>query len=227
MGVRQRRRGRGVPRRPGRAGAQLPAAAADPVRDGAARGASRSGSATRSRSGRRPRSRTCCGSRCRRSSASREQNVRVIAPDVGGGFGSKLQVTAEEVLAVLIGRRLGKPVKWTESRSEGNMTVHHGRDQWQRIKIAADSRRPHPRPVRRPAGRHGRLPDAGHARRAAARRLHVPGHLQDGRVLVPCTGVFTTKMPTDAYRGAGRPEATFAIERIMDELAARARHRAA
>ena len=67
-----------------------------------------------------------------------EQNIRVIAPDVGGGFGSKLQVTAEEVLAVLIARKLGRPVKWTESRSEGNMTVHHGRDQWQRIKIAAD-----------------------------------------------------------------------------------------
>ena len=67
-----------------------------------------------------------------------EQDVRVIAPDVGGGFGSKLQVTAEEVLAVLIGRRVGKPVKWTESRSEGNLTVHHGRDQWQRIRIAAD-----------------------------------------------------------------------------------------
>src|SRR6202035_2100287 len=64
-----------------------------------------------------------------------EQNIRVIAPDVGGGCGSKLQVTAEEVLAVLIARRLGRPVKWTESRSEGNMTVHHGRDQWQRIKI--------------------------------------------------------------------------------------------
>ncbi|MBV9204046.1 MAG: xanthine dehydrogenase family protein molybdopterin-binding subunit, partial [Actinobacteria bacterium] len=52
-----------------------------------------------------------------------EQHVRVIAPDVGGGFGSKLQVTAEEVLAVLIARKLGRPVKWTESRSEGNMTV--------------------------------------------------------------------------------------------------------
>src|SRR5215470_12160706 len=62
-----------------------------------------------------------------------EQNIRVIAPDVGGGFGSKLQVTAEEVLAVLVARRLGRPVKWTESRSEGNLTVHHGRDQWQRI----------------------------------------------------------------------------------------------
>src|SRR5262249_13114209 len=67
-----------------------------------------------------------------------EQNVRVIAPDVGGGFGSKLQVTSAEVLAALVRRRIGKPVKWTESRTEGNLTVHHGRDQWQYIKIAAD-----------------------------------------------------------------------------------------
>ncbi|HXZ65417.1 MAG TPA: xanthine dehydrogenase family protein molybdopterin-binding subunit, partial [Streptosporangiaceae bacterium] len=149
-----------------------------------------------------------------------EQNVRVIAPDVGGGFGSKLQVTAEEVLAVLIGRRVGKPVKWTESRTEGNLTVHHGRDQWQRIRIAAD--------------RDGRirgldvnlLADMG-----AYLMLVTPGIPLLGAFMYNaiykmdayafrCTGVFTTKMPTDAYRGAGRPEATYAIERIMDELAA-------
>jgi aerobic carbon-monoxide dehydrogenase large subunit len=148
-----------------------------------------------------------------------EQNVRVIAPDVGGGFGSKLQVTAEEVLAVLVGRRVGKPVKWTESRSEGNLTVHHGRDQWQRIRIAAD--------------RDGRirgldvdlLADMG-----AYLMLVTPGIPLLGAFMYNaiykmdaysfrCTGVFTTKMPTDAYRGAGRPEATYAIERIMDELA--------
>ena len=68
-----------------------------------------------------------------------EQQIRVIAPDVGGGFGSKLQVTAEEVLALLLARKLGRPVKWTESRSEGNVAVHHGRDQIQRIRIAAES----------------------------------------------------------------------------------------
>jgi carbon-monoxide dehydrogenase large subunit len=149
-----------------------------------------------------------------------EQNLRVIAPDVGGGFGSKLQVTAEEELALLIARKLGKPVKWTESRSEGNMTVHHGRDQWQRIRIAAD--------------RDGRirglnvdlLADMG-----AYLMLVTPGVPLLGAFMFPaiykmdaysfrCTGVFSTKMPTDAYRGAGRPEATFAIERIMDELAA-------
>jgi carbon-monoxide dehydrogenase large subunit len=149
-----------------------------------------------------------------------EQNIRVIAPDVGGGFGSKLQVTAEEVLAVLVARRIGRPVKWTESRSEGNMTVHHGRDQWQRIKVAAD--------------RDGRirglsvdlLADMG-----AYLMLVTPGVPLLGAFMYNgiykmdaysfrCTGVFTTKMPTDAYRGAGRPEATFAIERIMDDLAA-------
>ena len=149
-----------------------------------------------------------------------EQNIRVIAPDVGGGFGSKLQVTAEEVLAVLIARKLGRPVKWTESRSEGNMTVHHGRDQWQRLRLAADS--------------DGKirgfdvdlLADMG-----AYLMLVTPGVPMLGAFMFPaiykmdayrfrCVGVFTTKMPTDAYRGAGRPEATFAIERMMDELAA-------
>ncbi len=149
-----------------------------------------------------------------------EQNIRVIAPDVGGGFGSKLQVTAEEVLAVLIARKLGLPVKWTELRSEGNMTVHHGRDQWQRLRLAAD--------------RDGRirgfdvdlLADMG-----AYLMLVTPGVPILGAFMFPaiykmdayrfrCVGVFTTKMPTDAYRGAGRPEATFAIERMVDELAA-------
>jgi carbon-monoxide dehydrogenase large subunit len=149
-----------------------------------------------------------------------EQNIRVIAPDVGGGFGSKLQVTAEEVLAVLVSRRLGKPVKWTESRSEGNMTVHHGRDQWQRISVAADS-----------DGRLRGLKVDLLADMGAYLMLVTPGVPLLGAFMFPaiykmdaysflCTGVFTTKMPTDAYRGAGRPEATFAIERIMDELAA-------
>ncbi len=149
-----------------------------------------------------------------------EQDLRVIAPDVGGGFGSKLQVTAEEELALLITRKLGRPVKWTESRSEGNMTVHHGRDQWQRIRIAADS-----------DGRIRGLSVDLLADMGAYLMLVTPGVPLLGAFMYPaiykmdaysfrCTGVFTTKMPTDAYRGAGRPEATFAIERIMDELAA-------
>jgi carbon-monoxide dehydrogenase large subunit len=149
-----------------------------------------------------------------------EQNIRVIAPDVGGGFGSKLQVTAEEVIALLVTRKLGRPVKWTESRSEGNLTIHHGRDQWQRIRVAADS------DGRLRAMAVDLLADMG-----AYLMLVTPGVPLLGAFMFPaiykmdaysfrCTGVFTTKMPTDAYRGAGRPEATFATERIMDELAA-------
>jgi len=149
-----------------------------------------------------------------------EHNIRVIAPDVGGGFGSKLQVTAEEVLALLLARRLGRPVKWTESRSEGNVAVHHGRDQIQRIRIAADA-----------DGRLRGLDVDLLADMGAYLMLVTPGVPLLGAFMFnaiykmdayrfACTGVFTTKTPTDAYRGAGRPEATYAIEHIMDDLAA-------
>src|SRR5580658_9548464 len=149
-----------------------------------------------------------------------EQNLRVVAPDVGGVFGSKLHVTAEEFLAVLITRKIGRPVKWTESRSEGNLAVHHGRDQLQRIKVAAD--------------RDGRLRGLSVdllADMGAYLMLVTPGVPLLGAFMYPaiykmdalafkCTGVFTTKVPTDAYRGAGRPEATYAVEHIIDDLAA-------
>jgi carbon-monoxide dehydrogenase large subunit len=149
-----------------------------------------------------------------------EQNLRVIAPDVGGGFGSKLQVTAEEVLALLLARKLGRPVKWTESRSEGNVAVHHGRDQIQRIRVAASA-----------DGQLRGLDVDLLADMGAYLMLVTPGIPLLGAFMYNaiykmdayrfnCTGVFTTKTPTDAYRGAGRPEATFAIERIMDDLAA-------
>ncbi|MDF2707375.1 MAG: molybdopterin-dependent oxidoreductase [Nonomuraea muscovyensis] len=149
-----------------------------------------------------------------------EHRLRVIAPDVGGGFGSKLQVTAEEVLCLLLTRRLGVPVKWTESRSEGNLTVHHGRDQIQHLTLAAEA-----------DGRIRGLRVELLADMGAYLMLVTPGVPMLGASMFNgiykmdayefgCTGVFTTKMPTDAYRGAGRPEATFAIERIIDELAA-------
>ncbi|TFE43313.1 xanthine dehydrogenase family protein molybdopterin-binding subunit [Streptomyces sp. ICN441] len=149
-----------------------------------------------------------------------EQKLRVIAPDVGGGFGSKLQVYGEEAVALAVARALGRPVKWTESRSEGYLATHHGRGQIQDVRIAAT--------------REGKLlglkvdllADMG-----AYLMLITPGTPLLGAFMYPaiykmdsyafsCTGVFTTRTPTDAYRGAGRPEATFAIERIMDELAA-------
>ncbi len=149
-----------------------------------------------------------------------EHKLRVVAPDVGGGFGSKLQVYAEEVVCLLLARRLGRPVKWTESRSEGNMAVHHGRDQIQRLSLAAD------RDGRIRGLKVDLLADMG-----AYLMLVTPGIPLLGAFMFNaiykmdaysfrCTGVFTTKTPTDAYRGAGRPEATFGIERMMDELAA-------
>ncbi|SDO00498.1 xanthine dehydrogenase family protein molybdopterin-binding subunit [Geodermatophilus sp. DSM 45219] len=148
-----------------------------------------------------------------------EHKLRIIAPDVGGGFGGKLQVNPEEVIALLLARRLGKPVKWTETRSESLMTAHHGRDQIQYIDVAAD-REGHVKGLRVRL-----LADMG-----AYLRLITPGVPALGAFMFPaiykfpayrfeCDGVFTNKVPTDAYRGAGRPEATFAIERIMDELA--------
>ncbi|RBY81601.1 xanthine dehydrogenase family protein molybdopterin-binding subunit [Geodermatophilus sp. TF02-6] len=148
-----------------------------------------------------------------------EHKLRVVAPDVGGGFGGKLQVNPEEVLALLVARRLGKPVKWTETRSESLMSAHHGRDQIQYVDVAADR----DGTVRGLKVR--LLADMG-----AYLRLITPGVPALGAFMFPgiykfpayrfeCDGVFTNKTPTDAYRGAGRPEATFAIERIMDELA--------
>jgi carbon-monoxide dehydrogenase large subunit len=148
-----------------------------------------------------------------------EHKLRVIAPDVGGGFGGKLQVTPEEVLSLLIARRLGKPVKWAETRSESLMSGHHGRDQIQYIDVAAD------REGNVKGLRCRILADMG-----AYLRLITPGvpilgaFMFAGIYKFPsyrfeCQGVFTNKTPTDAYRGAGRPEATFAVERIMDELA--------
>jgi carbon-monoxide dehydrogenase large subunit len=148
-----------------------------------------------------------------------EHKVRVIAPDVGGGFGGKLQVTPEEVITALVARKLGKPAKYTESRSESLMSAHHGRDQIQDITITA-----------RRDGTVTGLDVHLYADMGAYLRLVSPGVPVLGAFMFNsiykfdayrfvCEGVFTNKTPTDAYRGAGRPEATFAIERIMDELA--------
>ena len=149
-----------------------------------------------------------------------ENNLRIIAPDVGGGFGGKLQIYREEILVTQIARKLGRPVKWTESRSEDMVATHHGRDQIQDIEIAATK-----------DGTLLGLKVDLIANMGAYLQIITPGTPLLGMFMYPaiykmdaydfqCTGVFTSTTPTDAYRGAGRPEATYAIERIMDELAA-------
>jgi carbon-monoxide dehydrogenase large subunit len=148
-----------------------------------------------------------------------EQKIRVIAPAVGGGFGSKLDVYAEELIAVALSRRLGVPTRWNEDRSENAVATIQGRGQIQDIELAADA------DGKVSAVRVKLLADMG-----AYLQLVTPGipllggFLYHGVYDIPnysfeCTGVFTTKTPTDAYRGAGRPEATYAIERAMDSLA--------
>ena len=148
-----------------------------------------------------------------------ETKLRVVAPAVGGGFGSKLNVYAEEVLCVALARRFKKPVRWTEERTENAQATIQGRGQIQDIELAADA------DGRVTAVRVNLVADMG-----AYMQLVTPGipllgaFLYHGVYDVPaysftCRSVFTTMTPTDAYRGAGRPEATYAIERAMDTLA--------
>jgi carbon-monoxide dehydrogenase large subunit len=147
-----------------------------------------------------------------------ESKLRVVAPRVGGGFGAKLQVYAEEALTLLLAKKTGRPIKWVEERSENYLATHHGRDQIQQIELAADA--------------DGTI--KGYrikilANMGAYLQIITPGTPLLGAFVYcgcyggeaysfECTGVFTNTTPTDAYRGAGRPEATYAIERAMDAL---------
>ncbi|MGH3032376.1 MAG: xanthine dehydrogenase family protein molybdopterin-binding subunit, partial [Gaiellaceae bacterium] len=148
-----------------------------------------------------------------------ESKLRVIAPDVGGGFGSKLNVYAEEALALALARRVGRPVKWIEERSEAYLSTIHGRDHWQEIELAADEDgKIRGVRVRLTVGLGGylQLVTAGTPILGA----WVYGGAYDVEAYdFECVGVFTTATPTDAYRGAGRPEATYAVERAVDALA--------
>jgi aerobic carbon-monoxide dehydrogenase large subunit len=149
-----------------------------------------------------------------------EHQLRVVAPDVGGGFGSKLNVYAEEALVLALSRRLGRPVKWTETRTENYQATIHGRDQLQDLEIAAtrDGRiLGYRADVKNDLGAYLQLVTTGTPMLGA---FMFPGIYKMDAHALTITGVFTTKTPTDAYRGAGRPEATYAIERLVDDLAA-------
>jgi carbon-monoxide dehydrogenase large subunit len=148
-----------------------------------------------------------------------EAKLRVVAPDVGGGFGSKLNVYAEEALALALARRLERPVKWIETRSENYLATIHGRDVVQEIELAADEDgRVTAVRVRLTAAMGGYLQLVTPGIPLLGAWLYA-GAYGIGAYSFECTGVFTHTTPTDAYRGAGRPEATYAIERAMDALA--------
>jgi carbon-monoxide dehydrogenase large subunit len=148
-----------------------------------------------------------------------EDRIRVIAPDVGGGFGSKLNVYGEETLMAVCARKVRRPVKWIESRSENLAATTHGRAQIDHVKVG----------VKRDGtltGIHAKIiQDCG-----AQFQLLTPfiplftGFVMSGcyrfdAVQTDIVGVFTNTTPTDAVRGAGRPEATHILEVMMDQVA--------
>jgi carbon-monoxide dehydrogenase large subunit len=148
-----------------------------------------------------------------------ENRLRIVAPEVGGGFGSKLNLYAEEALCCHLARRLNAPVKWIESRRENAMSTIHGRDQVSYYEVAVKN------DGRLVAIRSRTISDLG-----SYLQLLTPAiPTLTGLMLTGCykfdgmrfdvTGVYTHKMATDAYRGAGRPEATYSIERLADLVA--------
>ncbi|MFN2596476.1 MAG: xanthine dehydrogenase family protein molybdopterin-binding subunit, partial [Pyrinomonadaceae bacterium] len=148
-----------------------------------------------------------------------ENRLRVITPEVGGGFGSKLNVYAEEALLGWIAMQLAKPVKWIESRRENVAATIHGRGQVGEIEIGCQD------DGTLTGLRYNVVADLG-----AYHQLLTPaiptltGLMLSGCYKIPAiqinvTGVFTNKMATDAYRGAGRPEATYVVERALDLVA--------
>lgn len=149
-----------------------------------------------------------------------ESKIRVIAPDVGGGFGGKLQTTPEEWITMVLARRLGKPVKYTETRSESLMAAHHGRDQWQKLTLSAE------KDGTVTGFKVDLLADMGSHVSLVGCGVPVLGAFMFNAIYkfpayrFAVQTVLTNKTWTDAYRGAGRPEATYAVERMMDELAA-------
>jgi len=145
--------------------------------------------------------------------------VHVIVEDVGGGFGSKGGSMAEEIAVAEAARRLGRPVKWIEERSENCAVTWHGRGQLQEVELAAQ------RDGTVLAIRSRILADmGGHLEVYSAFIPLITPDLQTGCYRIPVSqssvvGVYTNTAPTGPYRGAGRPEAAFLIERMMDRLA--------
>ncbi len=149
-----------------------------------------------------------------------EHKVRVIAPDVGGGFGSKIPVYADEALACWAAMKLDRPVRWTESRSENYITTIHGRDHVEYVEMAA-TRDGQVTAIRGTvyAGLGAYHSTAGPGIPTILHGLMYCGAYTIPHARADVYGVFTNTTPVDAYRGAGRPEATFLVERLMDKMA--------
>jgi carbon-monoxide dehydrogenase large subunit len=148
-----------------------------------------------------------------------ENRIRAIAPEVGGGFGAKLNVYAEEAVVSWVAMQLARPIKYIETRSESFQAMIHGRDQIDYLEIAAKRDGTvvglRAKIVANLGAYHQLLTPVI----PTLTLLMAPGAYRIPAVGGEVIGVFTNTMSTDAYRGAGRPEATFFIERMMDLLA--------
>ncbi|MFT6932542.1 MAG: carbon-monoxide dehydrogenase large subunit [Paracoccaceae bacterium] len=149
-----------------------------------------------------------------------ENKLRVIAPDVGGGFGSKIYHYGEEALVLAASKRLERPVRWTATRTESFLTDAHGRDHVTKIELACE------KDGTFIAFRTETMANVGAylSNFSTATPTFLHGTLMAGNYTVPnvyvnVKAVFTNTAPVDAYRGAGRPEATFSLERVIDMAA--------
>jgi carbon-monoxide dehydrogenase large subunit len=149
-----------------------------------------------------------------------ENKIRVIAPEVGGGFGSKTPMYADEMIAVFCSMKLGVPVKWTATRTEGYQATLHGRDHVEYVEMCAtkEGRITGIRSVVY-AAMGAYLSTASTGIPTILHGLMYSGPYDIPNIKADIYGVFTTTTPVDLYRGAGRPEATFLIERLVDLLA--------
>ncbi len=148
-----------------------------------------------------------------------ENKLRIVAPEVGGGFGSKLNLYAEEALCCHLAIQLGVPVKWIETRRENAMATIHGRDQIADYEIAVKKDGTLLGIKSRTVADLGSYLQLLTPAIPTLTGLMLGGCYKCKAVRMDVTGVYTNKMATDAYRGAGRPEATYAIERMMDVIA--------
>jgi carbon-monoxide dehydrogenase large subunit len=149
-----------------------------------------------------------------------EDKLRVIAPEVGGGFGSKIAAYPGEFITVFCARKLNRPVKWTETRSENYQATTHGRDHMQEVELAArkDGRLLGLRATCW-AGMGAYLSTAAPGIPTILHGLMLSGVYDLPALKEEVHGIYTNTTPVEAYRGAGRPEATFIIERMVDKLA--------
>jgi carbon-monoxide dehydrogenase large subunit len=149
-----------------------------------------------------------------------ESKLRVIAPDVGGGFGSKIFLYAEETALVWASKRVGRPIKWTAERSESFLTDAHGRDHVTTAELATDAAGNFTAMrVKTIANLGAYLSTFASSVPTILYATLLAGQYRTPAIFCEVKGVFTNTAPVDAYRGAGRPEATYVVERLVEQCA--------